>query len=79
VALHFTWQRDPAAVDGITAEIEEKLIALGARPHWGKLMHAGTDTIGSLYPRLDAFRTLADRYDPAGKFRNEFLRRHVFG
>jgi xylitol oxidase len=42
-------------------------------------MHAGTDTIGSLYPRLDAFRTLADRYDPAGKFRNEFLRRHVFG
>ena len=45
-AIHFTWKPDPVAVDAITAEIEALLLPLGARPHWGKLMHA------PLYPRL---------------------------
>jgi xylitol oxidase len=55
------------------------LFPLGARPHWGKLVHASADRIGMLYPRLDEFRTLARSYDPSGKFRNEFLDTHVFG
>jgi len=79
VALHFTWRREPKPVAAITREIEDQLIPLGARPHWGKLMHARADVIAGLYPRLPAFRELARAYDPAGKFRNEFLDNHVFG
>ncbi|MBV9539561.1 MAG: FAD-binding protein [Acidisphaera sp.] len=79
VALHFTWKHDMAQVAPITREIEAKLLPLGARPHWGKLMHADAASIARLYPRLDDFRALACRYDPAGKFRNAFLERHVFG
>jgi xylitol oxidase len=30
------------------------------------------------YPRLGDFRALAERHDPAGKFRNAFLDRNVF-
>jgi xylitol oxidase len=32
-----------------------------------------------LYPRLEDFRELAGRFDPTGKFRNDFLDRNVFG
>jgi xylitol oxidase len=79
VAIHFTWKKQPAVVDAITAGIEEMLLPLGARPHWGKLLHATANKLAQLYPRLPEFRALAESYDPDGKFRNEFLVRHVFG
>ncbi len=55
------------------------LLPLGARPHWGKIMHARPHQLATLYPKLPAFRELAESYDPSGKFRNEFLDEHVFG
>jgi alditol oxidase len=79
MAIHFTWHRKPAEVDAITRQIEDILLPLGARPHWGKLLHAGAARLMPLYPRMAEFRTLADRYDPAEKFRNAFLGAHVFG
>jgi alditol oxidase len=79
VAIHFTWKKEPGPVDAITSEIEEMLLPLGARPHWGKVIHARAGQIAHLYPRLPDFRDLARRYDPNGKFRNEFLDTHVFG
>ncbi|HEY3472023.1 MAG TPA: FAD-binding protein [Amycolatopsis sp.] len=74
VALHFTWQPRQPEVEAVLPVLEERLAPFGARPHWGKLFHGG----GS-YPRLADFRALADDLDPGGKFRNPFLRRHVFG
>jgi alditol oxidase len=79
VGIHFTWKSEPEAVHALTSEIEEMLLPLGARPHWGKLIQARADRIAGLYPRLNEFRTLARSYDPNGKFRNEFLDTHVFG
>jgi xylitol oxidase len=79
VAIHFTWHRRPAEVAAITQAIEAILLPLGGRPHWGKLIHAGAFQLAPLYPRLEAFRALARRYDPTGKFRNAYLDRHVFG
>ena len=79
VAIHFSWQREFEAVAALTAEIEAMLLPLGARPHWGKIMHAPAGALAPLYPMLPAFRDLARTHDPDGKFRNEFLDRHVFG
>ncbi len=79
VAIHFTWKREIEAVDRITEEIEEMLLPLGARPHWGKLMHARAGQIAELYPRLPEFRALVGEHDPHGKFRNQFLTEHVLG
>lgn len=79
VALHFTWQRERAAVEAITREIEAKLLPLGARPHWGKMIHADAAALARVYPRLRDFVQVARRWDPEGKFRNVFLKRHVFG
>lgn len=79
VGIHFTWKKDhPVAVDRVTREIEALLIPLGARPHWGKVMHATAPVLAPLYPKFDDFRVLANHYDPHGKFRNEFLSKHVF-
>ncbi len=79
IGLHFTWKKEIGGVDAITKELEAKLIPLGAKPHWGKVIHAGAATLAPLYPRIDDFRARATSYDPKGKFRNAYLDRHVFG
>lgn len=79
LGIHFTWNKEPDAVDRLTAEMEEKLLPLGGRPHWGKVIHAPAPRLATLYPRMEEFRALAHRADPGGKFRNAFLDRHVFG
>jgi alditol oxidase len=79
VAIHFTWKKEIEAVDAITMEIEDLLLPLGARPHWGKVIHARADKLSPLYPRLQDFCDLVYTYDPTGKFRNAFLDAHIFG
>ena len=79
VAIHFSWQRELEAVEAMTAEIEAMLLPLGGRPHWGKIMHARSEQLAPLYPKLSEFRELARSYDPDGKFRNQFMDLHVFG
>jgi alditol oxidase len=75
--IHFTWINDWAAVAPALALVEERLAPLRARPHWGKLFGASPGAVRVLYPRLDDFRRLRHRHDPAGKFRNDLLDRYV--
>ncbi|TPX03581.1 FAD-binding protein, partial [Schumannella luteola] len=74
VALHFTWHPRQREVDALLPRIEDRLLPLGARPHWGKRFTAGATALAALYPRLDDFRELAHRHDPRGVFVNDFLR-----
>jgi xylitol oxidase len=59
--------------------VERALEPFAPRPHWGKLFVATAEELAPRYPRMADFRALANRLDPNGKFRNEFLDRHVFG
>ena len=77
VAFHFTWIKDEAAVATVLGRLEERLMPLGARPHWGKVFVSGPEVIAGRYPRRDDFRRLMRRYDPAGKFRNDLLDRYL--
>jgi alditol oxidase len=79
VAFHFTWLKDTAAVIPVLAAIEEQLAPFGARPHWGKVFVMEPPALRALYPRLPDFESLLARYDPAGKFRNDFIRGRVTG
>jgi len=79
VGLHFTWKQDWPAVSQILPLIEEGLAPFDARPHWGKLFTMDAARVQSLYPKLPDFRALVNRYDPTGKFRNEFLRTYILG
>jgi xylitol oxidase len=75
VALHFTWQRDEPAVRRAVRRIEEVLMPLGARPHWGKVFEMDAGELADAFPRLADFRALRDRVDPERVFGNAFVDR----
>jgi alditol oxidase len=77
VALHFTWTREPEAVARVLVDLEAALAPFAARPHWGKAFRATATDIAPLYERLPDFARLAQRLDPRGAFRNDWLERHV--
>jgi xylitol oxidase len=77
LAIHFTWRREPERVHPLLDRIEQVLLPLGARPHWGKVFRAGADALAPLYPRWSDFLSLAARLDPEGRFRNAWTQRHL--
>jgi alditol oxidase len=72
VGFHFTWKNDPAAVTRAIAAVEAALAPLDPRPHWGKLFLSAPR-----YERASDFAALAERLDPRGAFRNEWLETNV--
>jgi len=79
VAIHFTWKREPEAVQQIVAQIEDALRPFEARPHWGKAFQADAAAIAPLYKRHSDFVRLQELLDPRGAFRNSWLKAHVLG
>jgi xylitol oxidase len=79
VTIHFTWKPDWPAVSALLPVIERELAPFNARPHWGKLFTITPARIKSLYEKLPDFIQLAKRFDPQGKFRNDFLNTNIFG
>jgi alditol oxidase len=77
VALHFTWTREPDAVARVLADLEAALAPFAPRPHWGKLFLARAATVAPRYERQKDFARLAERLDPRGAFRNDWLAAHV--
>ena len=80
VAIHFTWKQDWPAVKNLLPAIEKELAPFNARPHWGKLFTMTPAQLRSIYAeRLTDFIGLAKKFDPQGKFRNDFLNLNIFG
>ncbi|GAB3878389.1 D-arabinono-1,4-lactone oxidase [Terrabacter terrigena] len=77
LGVHFTWLRDEQRVYAVLPAIEDALLPLGARPHWGKCFVAEADVIAPLYPRMADFRALRDRVDPDRVFGNAWLDRVI--
>jgi alditol oxidase len=79
VTIHFTWKQDWPAVRSLMPVIEKELAPFNARPHWGKLFTTPPARLRALYTKMPEFIELTKKYDPQGKFRNEFLNRNIFG
>ena len=79
VTIHFTWKPDWPAVQRLLPIIEKELSPFHVRPHWGKLFTISPAEIHARYERLPEFVEACRKYDPHGKFRNEFLNRNIFG
>lgn len=77
VAVHTTWKPEWEHVVRLLPLMEEALASYGAVPHWGKLFTTEPAVLRSRFARLPDFRALLGRYDPEGKFRNDFLDRYV--
>jgi alditol oxidase len=73
LGVHFTWKLDVQGVTALLPSIEEALLPLGARPHWGKVFH--TTEVAPLYAQWTDFTELRAHHDPKGKFTNPFLDR----
>lgn len=78
LALHFTWRPEWPAVERLLPKLEAKLAPFGVRPHWGKVFAMEPAVVQAQYERMAEFRSLAEEFDPDGKFRNAFVERFVF-
>jgi xylitol oxidase len=66
-------------VSKVLPVIEKELAPFQARPHWGKLFTVSPERLRALYEKMPDFIALAKKYDPQGKFRNDFLNTNIFG
>lgn len=78
LAIHFTWKPEWPEVSKILPKIEAQLEPFGARPHWAKLFTIAPTRLQTQYARLEEFKASLKRYDPDGKFRNEFLNTNLY-
>ena len=78
VTIHFTWKPEWSAVSQLLPVIEKELAPFQARPHWGKLFTISPSQLHSRYEKLPEFIQLSRKYDPQGKFRNDFLNTNIF-
>lgn len=79
VTIHFTWKPEEQAVSRLLPIIEKELAPFRTRPHWGKLFTIAPAHLKAVYKKMPEFIELTNKYDPQGKFRNEFLKKNVFG
>jgi xylitol oxidase len=78
LAIHFTWKPEWPEVSKILPLIEKQLEPFGPRPHWAKLFTLPPARLQAQYAHLDEFRAMLKEFDPAGKFRNEFIHRNLY-
>ena len=78
--MHRSFNADPALLEeakDAVAAIETALRPFGVRAHWGKLSSAAAHRIET--SKLERFRSLCEAHDPEGVFRNEHVRRVLWG
>ena len=78
LAIHFTLKPEWPEVRQLLPQIEAALEPFEPRPHWGKLFTLAPEKLQSRYVRLNDFKELAKRFDPHGKFRNEFVQTNLY-
>lgn len=57
---------------------ERACMALGGRPHWGKMHWRDAESLAPAYPRFKDFLAVRDKLDPDRVFANDYTR-HVLG
>lgn len=77
VSFHFTWFPDADKIRRAVDAVEEVLVPLGARPHWGKVFHLDAGTLKVAFPRLLDAASLRAKLDPNEVFQNELSRRYL--
>jgi xylitol oxidase len=77
VGIHNTWKQDPEVMD-LLPLIEKKLEPFKPVPHWGKLFTMSPTVIQSRFEKLEDFKRLVAKYDPNGKFRNDFINKNFY-
>ncbi|KIM29190.1 hypothetical protein M408DRAFT_15946 [Serendipita vermifera MAFF 305830] len=69
----------PVRYQELFRRFETIMTSFSGRPHWAKPHSLGPAQLRPLYPHFDDFVRVVERVDPHGMFRNECVRRHIFG
>ncbi|MEC3878416.1 FAD-binding protein [Parapedobacter sp. 10938] len=77
VTFHFTWKPETEAVRKVLPKIEARLAKFDYRPHYAKLFTTPPEELRAKYEKYDAFKKLVLKYDPQGKFKNDFLATYI--
>ncbi len=78
LAIHFTWKPEWPEVKQVLPQIEAALAPFEPRPHWAKLFTLAPEKLQARYPRLADFKEMAKKFDPDGKFRNDFVQANLY-
>jgi xylitol oxidase len=78
VAIHFTWKPKPIEVLSLLPLIEATLSPFNVKPHWGKLFTFDPSKLHQRYEKYADFLALAKKYDPEGKFDNQYLSKNIY-
>lgn len=79
VAIHTTWKQEIPEVMALLPQMEAKLDRFHPRPHWAKLFTIPYTILKNRYAKIEDFKGLLLKYDPQGKFRNEYLNKNILG
>lgn len=60
-------------------KFENILLKHQGRPHWAKAHGLKPADLRKSYPKFDEFVKVLEDVDGEGVFRNEYVKRHVFG
>ena len=71
IAAHVYAGQDPEPL----RQVEQALQKYGARPHWGKRSWLTGAELAPRYPRWDDFQAVRERFDPEGRFVNDYAAR----
>jgi len=55
--------------------VEEIMLGLGGRPHWGKRHFQTAESLRERYPEWECFQAVRRRLDPEGRFANAYVER----
>jgi FAD-linked oxidoreductase len=55
--------------------VEEIMDDYGGRPHWGKRHYQSAATLAPRYPEWERFAEIRARFDPEGRYENDYTRR----
>jgi FAD-linked oxidoreductase len=55
--------------------VERIMDDYGGRPHWGKRHYQSAHTLAPRYPEWERFRAVRRRFDPEGRFANDYTER----
>lgn len=72
IAVHRSHHDDPTIY---FREVEQIMVDLGGRPHWGKMHTRDHGYLESVYPRFGEFAAIRNELDPDRVFANPYLER----
>lgn len=74
IAVHMYKGTPWPDVERYFRDVEEIMIGLGGRPHWGKMHFRSASDLSTSYPQWGEFLAARDRFDPDRVFANDYLR-----